>query len=318
MDFTEKEIEEFNNEASEMLEEAEKNLLSLEKGANFQDCYGAIFRVFHSLKGGAGMFGMERLQNHTHELETNYQTLKEHNSLTRDVVTYLLDGIDVARQIIAGHEDAQMTTQFTPADAPPSVKETTKSAEVRNKNPALQSKIKVVIIDDEPDITFLLKSLLDEEGFEATEFNEPQKAIEQIKAIKPDIILTDFQMPGMTGHDVLDKVHAIDSDIPVVFLSGHLTKNIMIDALSYGVFNVLEKPYNEGQVISTCKIAGERHRISKLLDNTINFLYYQIPDLDEYMKKNGDPIIRENMMTQFRNLIEIKRKLKDNRKKIKK
>ena len=64
MDLSTEEIREFKNEALELLDEAEQSLLSLEKGGDFSKTYAAVFRVFHSLKGGAGMLGLQELQSH--------------------------------------------------------------------------------------------------------------------------------------------------------------------------------------------------------------------------------------------------------------
>lgn len=104
MSFNEQEIEEFKVEALELLEVAEKSLLSLNQGGGFQDAFDATFRSFHNLKGGAGMMDLARLQAHMHELETILMRFKGESQMPEQFVSFFLRGIDASRTIIEGKE----------------------------------------------------------------------------------------------------------------------------------------------------------------------------------------------------------------------
>ena len=94
----------FHIEAIELLDEAEESLLELDKGAEYKQCYNQIFRAFHSIKGAAGMFGIEKLQKHMHYLEnllSNKQDLDELSALSID---YFLAGVDGAKKILENQE----------------------------------------------------------------------------------------------------------------------------------------------------------------------------------------------------------------------
>lgn len=102
MSFSAQEIEEFKAEALELLDVAEKSLLSLDKGAEFRPSFDAIFRGFHNLKGAAGMMELRPLQAHTHELENILMGFKNENSIPKEYVDLFLRGIDTARSLLDG------------------------------------------------------------------------------------------------------------------------------------------------------------------------------------------------------------------------
>lgn len=314
MDFSTEEIEEFKNEAVELLDEAEQHLLSLEKGIEFSEVYNGIFRVFHSLKGGAGMLKLGKLQSHMHQLENHYQQCKNLGSLSTELTSYFLKGIDVARQILNGKE--ALFDYSIPTGTPPyqTVLQQRNPEKSDNENhphsPHHEEHAKIFVIDDELEITIVLKEILQGIGFEVFTFTSAKEAVAQLRILKPSVVLTDFNMPEMTGHDVLKAVNQYDLDLPVIYLSGYLSKEVMIQALSNGIFGALEKPFSINQVIMMCNQAAEKHQLVRLLNNTISFIYYQYSDLDQFLLTQGSKEVREAMNSQFRTLIETKRKLK--------
>jgi chemotaxis protein histidine kinase CheA len=93
-------LDEFFLEANEMLSEAEDSFLEIEKIENLEEEFNKIFRIFHSLKGSAGMMGLEQLQRHMHLMEDSLSV-----ETIRDKVDYYLKGIDVSKQLIAGDDN---------------------------------------------------------------------------------------------------------------------------------------------------------------------------------------------------------------------
>ena len=67
---------------------------------------------------------------------------------------------------------------------------------------------KIVIIDDEPAMVEVIVTLCREKGHQVFPFNAPSKAIEQLDAIQPEVVITDIKMETMTGFDVLRHVRA--------------------------------------------------------------------------------------------------------------
>ena len=102
--YTFEEIKEFKNDCMDLLESAEKALLDLDKGADFKTSFDTVFRCFHNLKGSAGVMEMEKLQKHTHELETILMQSSANGELSKNCIEFFLKGIDAAKSILEGHE----------------------------------------------------------------------------------------------------------------------------------------------------------------------------------------------------------------------
>lgn len=104
MSFSEQEMQEFKAEALELLELAEKSLLSLDQGADFRPAFDSVFRGFHNLKGAAGMMELLKLQADTHELENILMRFKEGTHIPKEYVSLFFKGIDAARALLDGQD----------------------------------------------------------------------------------------------------------------------------------------------------------------------------------------------------------------------
>lgn len=80
-------------------------------------------------------------------------------------------------------------------------------------------KLRILIVDDEPDLTAVLKIGLEKEGFVVHAFNSPAQAISQFKPGKYDIVITDIRMPGMSGFELARRIWDADADIPICLMS---------------------------------------------------------------------------------------------------
>lgn len=302
MNFSLVELEEFKIEALDLLNEVERHLLILEKGGDFCLSYDAIFRVFHSLKGAAGMMGMDELQSHMHQLEHYYQELKFQKSISKELINYFIKGVDVAKYALDG---GKISFEYTL----PEVKLVQARPVIGHDN-NFQNK-KIIIIDDEIEICNCLSDILNESGFETRCFTSPRKALDNLAKFKPDIVLTDYKMPELNGFDVLESCTNYDPDLPVIFISAFLDKKAICEALSYGIFGVIDKPFSSTQIISICFNAAHKHQTIKLLNNTISLIYYQLASLPQPYEAKEVNEFRDGLFQQFKLLIETKRKLKN-------
>lgn len=309
--FDEAMIEEFRIEALELLEEGEVGLLAIDKGGDFIQHYNGIFRVFHSLKGGAGMLGMEELQRHTHYLENLLEKCKESGQMEKAYVDYFLRGVDAARSLL--HGDA---VDFDYTD--PGERTSASSSPVR---PVIASPVKskglVYIVDDEEDIRDILSDLVEEAGFSFRCFGDGQQAFDALaaKTDEPVCVLLDMTMPRMSGLELLEEIQKINPDLPVIFISGNLSKVDVIESVAYGIFAVLEKPFQPSQVIANLNNAAQKYLTTKLLHRSIKFMFYQFSDLDDFLKSQGKEEIRRVMRSELENLLTLRNELqKINRK----
>jgi len=110
----------------------------------------------------------------------------------------------------------------------------------------------VVVIDDDEPIRRYLRDVLSLEGYECKCFQESLAALSYMtKADKPpDLVLTDFRMPGMDGLEVLRRIHAVSPDVPVVLMSGVYELGMALEAVDAGAADYLFKPARPAEVLS--------------------------------------------------------------------
>ena len=108
---------------------------------------------------------------------------------------------------------------------------------------------KILIVDDEPMICRLLSKLMESEGYETIVALHGREAMEKIRHDSPDVVLSDFRMPGMGGMEILKKVKEIDSDVPVIMVIGYADVHDAVEAMRQGAQDYLSKPFNHHEVI---------------------------------------------------------------------
>lgn len=101
---------------------------------------------------------------------------------------------------------------------------------------------KVLIVDDDPDFSTLLSIRLKKKGFSVETASNAEEAIQKLQLNQPDILLSDFQLPGLSGKDLVQKMKTDNSipKVPTIFLSGNL--DIANTAKELGV-QALSKPF---------------------------------------------------------------------------
>ena len=83
-------------------------------------------------------------------------------------------------------------------------------------------KKRILLVDDEPDLTYTLKLGLEDTGsFEVDAFNDPELALSAFKPGNYDFLLIDIRMPKMSGYDLYDKIRAIDSKVKSCFITAY-------------------------------------------------------------------------------------------------
>ena len=102
----------------------------------------------------------------------------------------------------------------------------------------------VLYLDDEEAIIFLMKRLLERQGYRFSGYTEPRKALEAVRADPGefDIAVTDYYMPGMSGLEVAQALKEIRPDLPVVMASGYITEELRAKAPAAGIRELIYKP----------------------------------------------------------------------------
>ncbi len=100
----------------------------------------------------------------------------------------------------------------------------------------------ILTIDDEEAIRYSFRDYLEDYNYSVIEAENGERGLELVKQQKPDLILLDLSMPGMSGIDVLKKIHEIEEEIPVIVISGTGLITDVIDALRNGAWDFMVKP----------------------------------------------------------------------------
>jgi two-component system, OmpR family, response regulator ChvI len=82
-----------------------------------------------------------------------------------------------------------------------------------------QSKKRILIVDDEPDITESFGIALEDSGFEVDKFNDPAIALASFRPTLYNLLILDIKMPKMDGFELYDKIEKIDKNVKVFFIS---------------------------------------------------------------------------------------------------
>jgi FixJ family two-component response regulator/HPt (histidine-containing phosphotransfer) domain-containing protein len=306
-------IEEFKIEAAEMFESAEEGLLNIDKGHDFNSNYNSVFRSFHSLKGAAGMFGLESLQTHMHKLESLLEAQKKINGVKKHQIDYFLRGIDAARSLLDGskvefkHIDPEHFNQEEVEISKAQVVE----SQIDSKIPHENKNGIAFIIDDEQEIADNLTFLLRSGGIEVYTFYDAKNLLDALETIKPDVIVSDVAMPSLNGLEMLEAIRTTLTDAPVIFISAFISKDVMLEAYKYGAYDFIEKPYNEIKVLNLCQNAIKKSKTSELLEKSINYIIYQFNDLDNYLKLQGKESVRISLKHELQTILEQKKNLKN-------
>jgi PAS domain S-box-containing protein len=103
---------------------------------------------------------------------------------------------------------------------------------------------RVLYVDDEEAIIFLMKRLLERQGFCVSGYTDPREAVEAVRANPNDfdLAVTDFNMPGMSGLAVASALREIRADLPVLLASGYITEDLRQKAPAAGVRELIYKP----------------------------------------------------------------------------
>jgi two-component system, NtrC family, nitrogen regulation response regulator NtrX len=117
----------------------------------------------------------------------------------------------------------------------------------------------ILVIDDEKSVRDSLKMILEYEKFSVLFAENGLDGIKEYKSNLPDAVLLDIKMPGgIDGIEALKELRKINSDIPVVIISGHGTLETAVEAVKAGAFDYLPKPLDRDKLLITLRNAIER------------------------------------------------------------
>jgi len=121
----------------------------------------------------------------------------------------------------------------------------------------------VHVIDDDDAIRDSLTMLLAAEGLPVQAYESAEAFLERLDALAGGCIVTDVQMPGMTGLDLLQRLRERSSDLPVIVLTGLADVPMAVEALKNGALDLIEKPYEGAGLLAAVRRALAWHSEAK-------------------------------------------------------
>lgn len=121
------------------------------------------------------------------------------------------------------------------------------------------------MVEDSHTLATLYTSYLSDEQYTLIVKDTGQGALDYLKTGVPTLILLDLNLPDMDGMKILQLVHQQQMPSSVVIMTAHGSIDIAVDAMRYGAFDFLEKPFNAKRLIVTLRNALERHNLTNLV-----------------------------------------------------
>jgi DNA-binding NtrC family response regulator len=112
----------------------------------------------------------------------------------------------------------------------------------------MESKIKVLVLDDEPIVGERLKASLERAGFFVEAFSSSRDALNRLQTERYDILVTDLKMSGPDGMEVLREAQQLNPDIKSVVITGFATTETAEEALRSGAVVFVPKPFKMKQL----------------------------------------------------------------------
>lgn len=120
----------------------------------------------------------------------------------------------------------------------------------------------IVVIDDDQAMRFACRKILAKAGYEVEDFEDGASGLNAIAASKPALVLVDLKMPGMSGMEVVARLHEIDPQIICIVITGYATIDTAVEAMKSGAYDFLPKPFSPDELRIIVKRGLERRRLA--------------------------------------------------------
>jgi two-component system response regulator (stage 0 sporulation protein F) len=118
-----------------------------------------------------------------------------------------------------------------------------------------QTKVKILVIDDQPGIRRLLTEVLQDEGYEVFSAENGYDGLQAAKEKNPAVILMDMKMPGMDGIETLRELKQIGQQDKVIMMTAYGELETVSQAAELGAYKSITKPFD---IIALCQMVSER------------------------------------------------------------
>lgn len=150
--------------------------------------------------------------------------------------------------------------------------------------------VKVLVVDDEPNIVELLQVSLKFQGFDVLTARDGAEALRRAREYEPDALILDVMMPRMDGFELLTRLRSEGIDAPVLFLTAKDAVEHRIHGLTIGADDYVTKPFSLEEVITRLRVILRRGRVvdHEPEDATISYADLTLNDETHEVTKAGE------------------------------
>ena len=125
----------------------------------------------------------------------------------------------------------------------------------------MSDKSHILVIDDEKNYLLVLQTLLEDEGYTVTAISDPETALAFLAESEVDVVVTDMKMPKVSGREVLQHVKKSWPYIPVLIMTAFGSIESAVEAMKYGAFDYITKPFDPVEVLARVKSQLRRYTL---------------------------------------------------------
>jgi DNA-binding NtrC family response regulator len=151
--------------------------------------------------------------------------------------------------------------------------------------------LRILLVDDEPLNLDLLEQELDDLGYVTDRAADGPGALHRLETWAPDVLLLDYQMPGMNGIEVLTEIRKKGRDLPVIMITAHGSVERAVEAMKAGADDFITKPFDAEHLALVLKKATERIRARlslEVLSEEASGRYRLVIGASELMKQTAE------------------------------
>jgi two-component system KDP operon response regulator KdpE len=116
---------------------------------------------------------------------------------------------------------------------------------------------RVLVVDDEPQITRVLRTVLSSQGYQVHTAAEGESALSDFKQWSPELVITDLYMPHMDGIELCRRIREVSS-VPIIVLSVKGEEKTKVEALDSGADDYVTKPFGMDELMARVRAAPSR------------------------------------------------------------
>jgi len=123
------------------------------------------------------------------------------------------------------------------------------------------SPARVLIVDDDVETCALLHEIMEKEGYDVCMTHDGQTALDLMTGKPPDVVLSDIQMPGINGIELLTSIHERQPEIQVILLTAYGSLHTAVEGIKAGAFDYLSKPFVLDEIRTVVRRALDHKRL---------------------------------------------------------